>query len=105
MLQTTQYRFNFTALRPLRPSQNPADAIQLSEVRFYAPDGEQHYWASGYGATNPFGRSPYTQGALNLIDGNLNHKWYVWQTPNCPKPVSIAVMREAADTSTAGLCE
>lgn len=73
----SHYRLNFTAVRNWP---RPADAIQLSEVRFYAPNGERHYYHSLAGAANPMGRNPFTQGPLNLLDDSLATKWCTCQT-------------------------
>ena len=74
MFQAVQYRFNFTAVRNV-PS--PADAIQLSEIRLYAPDGQRYYLSAQHGAVNPMGNNPFTQGPLNLLDDSLHTKWCV----------------------------
>jgi hypothetical protein len=68
-IQATQYRLNFTQVRSW-PSQ--ADAIQLSEVRMYAENGQRHPIVA---MSNPMGNNPVTQGASNLIDDSTATKW------------------------------
>lgn len=70
-MQTAQFRLNFTQVRNWP---RPADAIQLSELRFYSPDGTRHQLQS---VTNPMGNSPYSQRSENLMDDSTASKWYV----------------------------
>ena len=63
-----RYRFNFTQVRVTsRP-------IQLSEVQFFQPNGQLLAF-SRFGASNPLGNNPATQGADNVIDGSMWTKW------------------------------
>ena len=69
------WRFNFTAVRNWPGT---ADAIQLSEVRFYRANGRRHVFSPNYGASNPGGSNPWHQTARNLIDDSLATKWCAW---------------------------
>ena len=73
MADPTRFRFNFTAVRNWPAT---ADAIQLSEIRFYRPNGQRHFFdSSTLGATNPMGSNPLTQGPRNLVDDATHTKW------------------------------